>query len=71
MMSEQELEQLRQLIPLLIPVLLVELGLLAVALIDLARREQTRGPKWVWLLVILFISLIGPVVYFVAGRGEE
>jgi hypothetical protein len=71
MMSEQELEQLRQLIPLLIPVLLVELGLLAVALIDLARREQTRGPKWVWLLVILFISLIGPVDYFVAGRGEE
>ncbi len=70
-MSEGELEQLRQLIPLLIPLLIVELGLMVAAIVDLARREQTRGPKWVWLLVIIFISLIGPVIYFVAGRGEE
>lgn len=70
-MSEQELEQLRQLIPLLIPIFLIELGLVVAALIDLARRKNTRGPKWLWILVILFINPIGPIVYFVIGREDS
>ena len=32
---------------------------------DLVRRAQTRGPKWLWALVILFVNLIGPIIYFV------
>jgi hypothetical protein len=61
---------LRQVLPFLIPILLLQLGLIVVALIDLARRERTRGPKWVWVLVILFVNLIGPILYFVVGREE-
>ncbi len=58
-------------IPLLIPVVVIELALMIAALVDLIRREQTRGPKWVWVLVIVLINFIGPIVYFVAGRKEE
>jgi Phospholipase_D-nuclease N-terminal len=61
---------LRQVLPFLVPILLLQLGLIVVALIDLARRERTRGPKWVWVLVILFVNLIGPILYFVVGREE-
>jgi len=60
-----------QILPLLIPIILLQFGLLLFALVDLARRAQTRGPKWVWLLVILFISIIGPIIYLMAGRQEE
>ncbi|HPH95163.1 MAG TPA: PLD nuclease N-terminal domain-containing protein [Anaerolineaceae bacterium] len=60
-----------QILPLLIPIIILQFGLLLFALVDLARRAQTRGPKWVWLLVILFISIIGPIIYLVAGRQEE
>ncbi|MCI0397838.1 MAG: PLD nuclease N-terminal domain-containing protein [Chloroflexi bacterium] len=71
-MSEQEIELLRELLPLLIPLALIQLGLMIVALVDLARRPATRGPKWVWVLVILFVNAgIGPILYFVLGRGEE
>ena len=66
-----DIAQLKQYIPLLIPVLLIQLGLMIAALVDLVRREQTRGPKWVWVLVILLINFIGPIVYFVMGRKEE
>ena len=66
-----DIAQLKQYIPLLIPVILIQLGLMIAALLDLVRREQTRGPKWVWALVILFINYIGPIIYFVAGRKEE
>jgi len=41
------------------------------ALVDLIRRAQTRGPKWVWVLVIVLVNYIGPIIYFVAGRKEE
>lgn len=61
---------LQELLPLLIPILLVQLLLLAVALFDLARRPATRGPKWVWALVIIFVNILGPILYFVFGRDE-
>ncbi len=54
----------------LIPILLLQLGLMAFALVDLNRRDRTRGPKWVWALVIIFGQLIGPLVYFVVGRKD-
>ena len=62
---------IKQYLPLLIPIILIQLGLLITALVDLVRRPHTRGPKWVWALVILFVNIIGPIVYFVAGRKEE
>ena len=64
------MEIIREYLPLLIPLFILNLALLAAALIDLLRREQTRGPKWVWLLVIIFVNTIGPIIYFVAGREE-
>lgn len=57
-------------LPLLIPIFLIQLVLIAFALLDLSRRDSTRGPKWVWVLVILFINMIGPIVYFLVGRDE-
>ena len=65
------MDEIRAYLPLLIPVLLIELGLIIAALVDLIRRPHTRGPKWVWVLIILFFNLIGPILYFVLGRGEE
>jgi hypothetical protein len=65
------MEFIRQYLPLLIPVILIQLALIIAALVDLYHRAHTRGPKWVWALVILLINIIGPIVYFVVGRKEE
>jgi hypothetical protein len=67
----EPMQLLRQYLPLLIPVVLIELALLGTALVDLIRRPQTRGPKWAWALVIILINFIGPIVYFLAGRKDE
>ncbi len=58
-------------LPLLIPLLLIQLALMMAALLDLRTRRSTRGPKWVWVLVILFANMLGPIIYFTIGRGEE
>jgi len=60
-----------RLLPLVIPLILIQLGLMIVALLDLVRREHTRGPKWVWAVIIIFGELIGPLVYFLFGRSDE
>lgn len=68
----QALPEISRLIPLIIPLLVIQLVLMTVALVDLSRREQVRGgKKWIWVLVIIFVNTIGPIVYLVAGRTEE
>jgi hypothetical protein len=64
------MEQLQEVLPLLVPILIIQIALVVYALLDLIRRPITRGPKWLWLLVILFINLIGPIVYLIVGRDE-
>lgn len=54
------------------PLLLLQLLLLIWAIIDLVRRREVKVlPKWAWALIIIFVNLFGPIIYFVAGRGEE
>ena len=65
------MDVIKQYIPYLIPIVVIQLALMITALVDLVRREQTRGPKWVWALVIVLVNFIGPIVYFVFGRKEE
>jgi hypothetical protein len=57
---------------LIIPILLIQLGLLIWGLYDLTRPERTvrGGSKIIWALVIIFVNLIGPIVYFLFGREE-
>ena len=70
-MTMESLETLKELLPFLIPVLILDLCLIGWALVDWARRKRTKGPKWVWLLVILFVSTFGPIIYLVFGREED
>ena len=58
-------------LPLIIPLFLIQIGLMIAALLDLLKRETTRGPRWMWAIIIVFVNMIGPIVYFVVGREEE
>jgi glucose uptake protein GlcU len=62
-----------QILLLLTPIIVIEIGLIIYALHDLLRPERTvRGEsKLMWGLVILFISLLGPILYLTVGRQEE
>lgn len=56
---------------LLAPVIGLQLILMVAALISCLKAEATNGPKWMWILVIIFGSLIGSVAFFVAGRRND
>ena len=65
------MDAIKEYIPLLIPIVLIELVLVVIALTDLLRRDNIRGQKWAWALAILLIQIFGPIAYLVFGRGEE
>jgi hypothetical protein len=64
---------LEQALPLIIPLAVIQLGLALFALWDLVKAERrVRGDsKILWGLVIIFLGMIGPILYLVAGRREE
>jgi hypothetical protein len=66
----ENLDKIKELIPLLIPIVILQFGLMVAALIDVIKREKTKGPKWVWIVVIVLVNLFGPIIYFIAGRDE-
>lgn len=52
-----------------ISVLLVaQLALQIIGLLDLKRREETAGSKWVWALVIVLGGIVGASAYLAVGR---
>jgi hypothetical protein len=61
-----------QILALLAPIVIIQVGLMIAALIDLERDERRvrGGSKLVWAVVIIFVNIIGPIVYFLAGREE-
>ena len=64
-------ETLSQYLPLILPLVVIQLVLMVVALWDLAHREKVRGPKWLWVILIIMGEMIGPVLYLLVGRKDE
>ncbi len=64
---------LQEALPLILPLLALQLILIGISLWDLTRpdRRVKGGNKWVWGLVIVFGELIGPLVYLFVGREES
>jgi hypothetical protein len=59
-------------LPLLVPLIALQLILMAAGLYDLTRPERRvrGGNKLVWGAVIVLGQLLGPLVYFFVGRED-
>ena len=59
-------------LPVLLPVIVIELTLAIFSFIHVLLHPHYKfGNKIIWSLVVLFIQFIGPVIYFIFGRGED
>ena len=58
---------------ILLPIVVIELGLVVFSLIDLFKPERhvVGNNKVVWALVIVLVGTIGPIVYLLAGRKQN
>jgi hypothetical protein len=56
----------------LAPLIVLAVGFVAVALVDLKRAESVRYlPKWGWALFIICSIPTGAIIYMIAGRPDR
>ena len=52
---------------------IIELALLVVGVVAWARTPEGQMPrpnKWVWLVLILFVQILGPITFLLVRRSE-
>ncbi|MCL1873649.1 MAG: PLD nuclease N-terminal domain-containing protein [Clostridiales bacterium] len=70
--DKMEWKNLTEYLPVLIPIAIIQLGLMLAALVHAIRHPQSKtGTMAVWIVVIVLLNIIGPVLYFLIGRGEQ
>ncbi|OME71567.1 transcriptional regulator [Paenibacillus sp. FSL A5-0031] len=63
--------ELSDILPIIAPIIVIQLILMVIALVMCAKAESTRGPKLMWVLIIIFVNIFGPIAFFIAGRRNE
>lgn len=54
------------------PLILIQLAAAIWAVADIVKKKKTRTLNTTaWILISLFVNLIGPTAYFLFGRTEE
>ncbi|MEE0462614.1 PLD nuclease N-terminal domain-containing protein [Blautia hydrogenotrophica] len=60
-----------EILPLLIPILLIDIALAVGAVRHILRHPCYRfGNKTMWLVIAIVLLLFGPLIYFAFGKGE-
>ncbi|WP_339318862.1 PLD nuclease N-terminal domain-containing protein [Paenibacillus sp. FSL R10-2734] len=55
---------------LIMPLIILQALLAIIGLISLAKADSVRGPKWMWILIIIFGNMLGSIAYFTIGRKD-
>ena len=76
-MEVMTMNELMEYMPFLIPVIILELVLMVPKPVIRMSHHMYQGGhhrfgnRIFWILIVMFIQFLGPVVYFVFGRGDE
>ncbi|WP_338083328.1 PLDc N-terminal domain-containing protein [Exiguobacterium antarcticum] len=57
-----------QLLPLIIPILFLNVLLIGITLLDWYKRKNQIVLPYMWLLIIVSMQMIGPILYLMVGR---
>ena len=65
-------EAIKELLPFLIPLVIIEFVLLGYTIHHILTHENyKRGNRVLWLVIsIVFCNFIGPILYFVLGKED-
>jgi len=64
--------QIVQLLPILIPLAVIQFGLMIAALVHILKHNTYKtGNRTLWVILCICINDIGPILYFTLGRSDE
>ena len=66
------MEFIQEYFPILLPIVLLEIGLMLYSLRHILLNDKFRiGNKMMWILIVVFIQIFGPILYFTIGKESE
>lgn len=65
------MEMISKMLPFLIPIAIIELGLMVAALVHIFTHETYKCGNRVLWVILSFVQIIGPILYFIIGKGDE
>ncbi len=66
------MEAIKEILPFLIPLVVVEFVLLGVTLRHILTHQQyKRGSRGLWLIIVIVgMNFVGPILYFLLGKED-
>ncbi len=56
----------------LLPLIIAQFVLMITALVHIFKHPDYRfGSRAMWIVIVVLFQMVGPIVYFVFGRGED
>ncbi len=58
----------KEMILLLLPLVAIQLGLAIYCALKIFREGVQNLNKWLWLVICVFVNLLGPMLFLIIGR---
>ena len=66
------MEFIREYLPILIPIVVLEIGLMIYALSHILKHNKFRfGNKVMWIVIVVLIQTIGAILYLTIWKDNE
>ena len=63
---------IKEYLPFLIPLLVIQVALMAASVVHILKNRKFRfGNTTMWILIAVFINIVGPILYFTIGKVDE
>lgn len=64
------IEQFIHLLPLFMPIIILQVVLIITAIVSILKKEASLERTILWIVISLGITIIGPVIYFAIGSKQ-
>jgi len=68
--SDFDGDVIRLILMIALPIVIIQLILLITALVNLLKKQVPIEDKVIWGLIIVFVNIIGPIIYFAVGSSS-
>jgi len=66
------MEIIMEYLPFLIPLFVIQLGLMIAALVHIFKHTTYKsGNRVLWVIISICVNILGPILYFVIGKGDD
>ncbi len=60
----------KELILMLLPLVAIQLGLAIYCAVKIFKEGVQNLNKWLWLVICVFVNLLGPMLFLIIGRKK-